>query len=506
MPDRQIVAGLDRPGARARPRQDLDFRLSPSYGQAAGVGAPAEGANVGRTWGTDHGASGPEVLADSASEHVPGHRDCAGRLRGDIWDSDRLAAEGGLDQSSCWFGSLRLAAEGGLDQSSCWFGSRQAGAHARPGLDAAPAYAPGQLRAGRGSHARDRTPRERQPSLRAHRRRPQPSCHARTGAGTAAEARQGAAKPRRRVLDRRQQGRGQWPGASRSQPRGPGPVAGRGAVLHPSPVKAKGSIPPRFTARPRSTTSAQQCGFGVNETTIAQSTVNPSLLVAGANTYYDNSGNCQDSARRGLLLLRRGPALALRGDAGPSVPVLGRSRSHLRPGRAGVRVLRSSSSTAATTRMGRIGVEVSADGVNWSRNTTLDSSNADLRDRQAEHHRGSESGQPHFGRVAVAWTEFHGQQRRLPGGLHRRRRRQLAHERLVGQLHQPRVRQRHLCGVRRQRRPDGRLGRLQRRRQLHVRGAFHQRRCQLDRTSGCPDHDDAVRSRGPSRTPRPTAC
>ena len=37
------------------------------------------------------------------------------------------------------------------------------------------------------------------------------------------------------------------------------------------------------------------CGFGVNETTIAQSSANPNLLVAGANTYENGDGTCGDS-------------------------------------------------------------------------------------------------------------------------------------------------------------------------------------------------------------------
>jgi hypothetical protein len=57
---------------------------------------------------------------------------------------------------------------------------------------------------------------------------------------------------------------------------------------------------------------------------------------------------------------------------------------------------------------GRIGVEASSDGVNWSRNTTLDSSNATDGVDKPSITVDQNPSSPHFGRVLVAWTEFTG--------------------------------------------------------------------------------------------------
>jgi hypothetical protein len=154
---------------------------------------------------------------------------------------------------------------------------------------------------------------------------------------------------------------------------------------------------------------SSQCGFGVNETSIAQSSVNPNLIVAGANTYYDNNGNCRDSA-----------AVARVVDAGggqhwhyelmPNLqfPVSGDPALTYDPVRqvflyAFVELNRSDSTK------GRIGVAVSSDGVNWSREVSLDTNagcgcGTDKPSITVDQNPSS----PHYGRVIVAWTEFFG--------------------------------------------------------------------------------------------------
>src|SRR5437764_6622985 len=81
------------------------------------------------------------------------------------------------------------------------------------------------------------------------------------------------------------------------------PHKGVGRLIIPPPssahpATAKPFTPSAFYSSTQLDNFSAQCGFGVNETTIAQSTDNPNLVVAGANTYYDNSGNCQHSHTR----------------------------------------------------------------------------------------------------------------------------------------------------------------------------------------------------------------
>ena len=109
---------------------------------------------------------------------------------------------------------------------------------------------------------------------------------------------------------------------------GSGTAAGPGARVGAS-GPGRGFTPSAFYSSTQLDNFSAQCGFGVNETTIAQSSANPNLLVAGANTYYDNTGSVPGLPRGRLLLLRRRAALAVRSDAGPAVPVLGRSRGDL---------------------------------------------------------------------------------------------------------------------------------------------------------------------------------
>jgi IPT/TIG domain len=188
--------------------------------------------------------------------------------------------------------------------------------------------------------------------------------------------------------------------------------AGAGALLVPAPssghpATAKGFTPTGFYSSTQLDNFSANCGFGVNETTIAQSTANPNLLVAGANTYYDNNGNCQDS-HAGIYSSSDGgqhwrfevmPGLLFPSSGDPGVtfdPV------------RDVFMFSFVEFNRSDGTKGRIGVEASSDGVNWSRNTTLDSSSASYGVDKPGITVDQNQSSPHYGRVAVTWTEFFG--------------------------------------------------------------------------------------------------
>jgi hypothetical protein len=150
-----------------------------------------------------------------------------------------------------------------------------------------------------------------------------------------------------------------------------------------------------------------ECGFGANETTIAQSSDNPNLVVAGANTYYDNSGNCQDS-HAGVYYSADGgqhwryevmPGLIDPSSGDPGVIYDAKDHVFLY---SFIEFNRNDST------QGRVGVEASTDGVSWSRNTTLDSNSSAVVTDKPSIAVDQNPSSPHYGRVAVAWTEFQG--------------------------------------------------------------------------------------------------
>ncbi len=190
----------------------------------------------------------------------------------------------------------------------------------------------------------------------------------------------------------------------------PHPGAGRLIIPPPSAAhspKLRHFTPSLFYSSTQLDNFSAQCGFGVNETTIAQSTDNPNLVVAGANTYYDNSGNCQDSHVGVYYSSDGGQHWKFEVMPGLIDPFSGDPEVTYDPVRhvflfAFVEAERNVSS------VGRIGVEVSSDGVNWSRNTTLDSNNASDSTDKPSITVDQNPGSPHYGRVLVAWTEFFG--------------------------------------------------------------------------------------------------
>ena len=156
---------------------------------------------------------------------------------------------------------------------------------------------------------------------------------------------------------------------------------------------------------------SSSCGAGVNETTIAQSTANPNLLVAGANVYYDNNGNCTD-AHAGVFYSSDGgqhwhfevmPTL-LYPASGDPVLTFDPVRQVFVYGF--IEFSRDSSGNAVAP--GRMAVDVSSDGVNWSRDTTLDTTTASIFNDKPSIAVDQNPSSPHYGRVNLTWAEFSG--------------------------------------------------------------------------------------------------
>ncbi len=190
----------------------------------------------------------------------------------------------------------------------------------------------------------------------------------------------------------------------------PHPGAGRLTIPAPAaahPARARRFTPSTFYSSTQLDNFSAQCGFGANETTIAQATDNPNLLVAGANTYYDNSGNCQDSHAGVYYSSDGGQHWHYEVMPGLSDPASGDPVVTYDPVRH-VFLFAFVEFNRSDNTVGRIGVEASSDGVNWSRNVTLDSNTASYETDKPSIAVDQNPSSPHYGRVAVAWTEFTG--------------------------------------------------------------------------------------------------
>ncbi len=152
---------------------------------------------------------------------------------------------------------------------------------------------------------------------------------------------------------------------------------------------------------------SSQCGFGANETTIAQSSANPNLMVAGANTYYDNSGNCIDS-HAGVYYSSDG-GQHWHYEVMPNLidPFSGDPVVTYDPVRQ-VFLFAFVEAKRGDATVGRIGVDVSSDGINWSRDTTLDANTSTYSTDKPSITVDQNPSSPHYGRVIVAWTQFFG--------------------------------------------------------------------------------------------------
>jgi hypothetical protein len=187
---------------------------------------------------------------------------------------------------------------------------------------------------------------------------------------------------------------------------------GSGPLLVPAPpsshaARAKGFTPTAFYSSTQLDSFSANCGFGVNETTIAESSSNPNILVAGANTYYNNSGGCQDSHAGVYSSSDGGQHWSFEVMPGLLDPASGDPGVVYDP-KDGVFLYTYVEFSRTDSTVGRIGVEASADGVNWSRNTTLDSNNTSYGVDKPSITVDQNPSSPHYGRVAVAWTEFFG--------------------------------------------------------------------------------------------------
>jgi hypothetical protein len=187
---------------------------------------------------------------------------------------------------------------------------------------------------------------------------------------------------------------------------------GAGRLLVPAPLssppaKATGFTPTAFYSSTQLDNFSASCGFGVNETTIAQATDNPNLMVAGANTYYDNAGNCQDSHAGVYYSSDGGQHWRFQVMPGLLDPSSGDPVVTYDPVRR-VFVFAFVEFSRSDATVGRIGVEVSSDGVSWSRNTTLDANHSSYGTDKPSITVDQNPGSPHFGRVAVTWTQFFG--------------------------------------------------------------------------------------------------
>ena len=157
---------------------------------------------------------------------------------------------------------------------------------------------------------------------------------------------------------------------------------------------------------------AGQCGAGVTDPVIAQSTANPNLVVAGAQSPYANDGTCTNP-EPGVFYSSDGgrhwkyevmPGLEY-GDGNSPAITFDPVRQVF---------VYAFEEDDFSTGAGRIGVEVSSDGVNWSRDTTLatSASSCDQFNDCAEVNNydpritvDENPSSPHYGRVLVAWTE-----------------------------------------------------------------------------------------------------
>ena len=131
------------------------------------------------------------------------------------------------------------------------------------------------------------------------------------------------------------------------------------------------------------------------------------LLVGGANTYYDNSGSCQDSHVGVYYSSDGGQHWKFEVMPGLIDPFSGDPVVTYDPVRH-VFLFAFVEAKRGDSTVGRIGVEASSDGVNWSRNTTLDANTSTFSTDKPSIAVDQNPSSPHYGRVAVAWTRFFG--------------------------------------------------------------------------------------------------
>jgi len=145
--------------------------------------------------------------------------------------------------------------------------------------------------------------------------------------------------------------------------------------------------------------------FGANESSVAQSSVNPNNVVVVFQMYRNPNGTCGDSHDfigyshdGGQHWLQTNPSTLLHPVSGDAVVTYDAKHNVFVHG-----FLEFNRSNAAA---GRIAAEVSADGASWSRDVTLDSSSATIGVDKPMITADNNPASPHYGRVAISWTQF----------------------------------------------------------------------------------------------------
>jgi Bacterial Ig-like domain (group 3) len=177
-------------------------------------------------------------------------------------------------------------------------------------------------------------------------------------------------------------------------------------VSSPKAMSSGGASPSAIGSSAQADVNPNGCA--INETTIAQSTANPSILVAGANTYIaDTSLNCGDSHAWSFFSFDGGHTWQdsklhqLEGAAGdPAVTYNAAFDKFI------YSYLDFTRNDTGSTNS-RVGVETSADGgQSWGQNTSLDGFNAGYGVDKDMITTNNTPGTPHYGRTVVSWTEF----------------------------------------------------------------------------------------------------
>lgn len=148
------------------------------------------------------------------------------------------------------------------------------------------------------------------------------------------------------------------------------------------------------------------CGsFGANESSVAQSSVNPNNVVVVFQMYRNPDGTCGDSHDfiayshdGGHHWKQRSPAVLTRPSSGDAVVTYDAKHDLFLHG-----FLEFNRANAAD---GRVAVEVSQDGSSWSRDVTLASNNSTGSNDKEMITADNNPASPHYGRVVVTWTDF----------------------------------------------------------------------------------------------------
>ncbi|MDQ2741474.1 MAG: selenium-binding family protein, partial [Chloroflexota bacterium] len=203
--------------------------------------------------------------------------------------------------------------------------------------------------------------------------------------------------------------RGYWNGSHYVAPTS-GPV--EHPLLPPPPSHSHGTTTrPRYPSTFDASTqvdnnpNASFCGFGANESSVAQSTDNPNNVVDAAQMYMNGDGSCGDSHPFAFYSHDGGqhwqqvimPGLSLQ--AGGDTSVAYDPLHHV--------FVLAFIQFDRTDNSGQINVEVSSDGSSWGLLTSLDTTDGSVyTNDKAMITVDQNPSSPHYGRVAVSWTEF----------------------------------------------------------------------------------------------------